>query len=132
MLLFYASYKDVKTRQISNWLCLAVCVLAAVRIYFNRLSLLSAVIAAIFAAAPFFIADFIKLGCVGGGDIKLLFSAGLMLGTGGVGIMLFISCIAFLAMSIIKKFKNKTNEKSAPFAPYISIGAVISYIILLL
>ena len=60
---------------------------------------------------------------MGGGDIKLMFTFGLVLGIPSSVASIFIASFIGLPISLIKKKKNSSHE--LPFGPYLSIGAII-------
>lgn len=60
---------------------------------------------------------------LGGGDIKLMFIIGLVLGFDMSLVTLFISSFIALPLSVISLIKNDNNI--LPFGPYLSISAVI-------
>lgn len=61
---------------------------------------------------------------IGMGDIKLLSTGGIWLGTVGLSIALVFSCIFGIAWGLIKK------EKYIPFAPFFMAGSFLSFLIL--
>lgn len=68
--------------------------------------------------------DFLfKKESMGGGDIKLLFVFGLVLGWSLSILSIFLGAIIGLPISIIILCKNKKHE--IPFGPFLSIGALI-------
>lgn len=68
--------------------------------------------------------DFIfKKESMGGGDIKLMFIFGLVLGFPEAILSIFIGSIVGLPISLILLSKN--SEHIVPFGPYLSIGAII-------
>lgn len=60
---------------------------------------------------------------MGGGDIKLMFIFGLVLGAPFAIISIFIGSLVGLPISLILLSKN--SEHIVPFGPYLSIGAII-------
>ena len=60
---------------------------------------------------------------LGGGDIKLMFIIGLVLGFDMSIVTLFLSAFIALPLSVIGLIKNDNNE--LPFGPYLSIAALI-------
>lgn len=70
------------------------------------------------------IGDFIfKKESMGGGDIKLMFVFGLMLGFPLAMISIFIGSFVGLPLSLL--LLTKKNDHVVPFGPYLSIGAII-------
>jgi len=71
-----------------------------------------------------FIGDFIfKKESMGGGDVKLMFVFGLVLGYINSVISIFIASIIGLPISLILLKKNSNHE--VPFGPYLGIAAII-------
>lgn len=70
------------------------------------------------------IGDFIfKKESMGGGDIKLLFIFGLVLGWQLSVLSIFLASVIGLPLSILIMYKKKNHE--IPFGPFLSIGALI-------
>ena len=68
--------------------------------------------------------DFIfKKESMGGGDIKLMFIFGLVLGWGSSVLSIFIGSIVGLPISLLLMKKN--SEHIVPFGPFLSVGAII-------
>lgn len=67
-------------------------------------------------------------GGMGGGDIKLYFVIGIVLGVKGVLLSFFLATIVGTLFSLLGMMVRKLHRKSAiPFGPFISIGAILSY-----
>ena len=70
------------------------------------------------------IGDFIfKKESMGGGDIKLLFVFGMVLGWQLAILSIFIGSLIGLPLSLIVLYKNK--DHIVPFGPYLSLGAIV-------
>lgn len=70
----------------------------------------------------------VSRGGMGGGDIKLFFVQGLILGTKATVMTLFLSSfIGALFGLIIILIKGYKKRVPIPFGPFISIGAIIAY-----
>lgn len=70
------------------------------------------------------VGDFIfKRESMGGGDIKLLFIFGLVLGWPMSVLSIFLASVIGLPLSLIVMYKNKEHE--IPFGPFLSLGAII-------
>ena len=68
--------------------------------------------------------DFLfKKESMGGGDIKLLFLFGIVLGIEKAILSIFIGALVALPISLISLKKN--NEHIIPFGPFLSVGALI-------
>ncbi|SDI41431.1 type 4 prepilin peptidase 1 Aspartic peptidase. MEROPS family A24A [Planococcus glaciei] len=70
----------------------------------------------------------VSKGGMGGGDIKLFFVIGLVLGTNGTLLTLFFaSLIGAIAGIVQLRVLNKDRKTPVPFGPSIALGAVITY-----
>lgn len=91
-------------------------------------AMFSSIISAVIAMAVIFglklFGDFLfKKDSMGGGDIKLLFIFGLVLGWPEAILTIFLGSIVGLPISLIVLWKKK--EHIIPFGPFLSIGALI-------
>lgn len=68
---------------------------------------------------------FFKRESMGGGDIKLMFVFGLVLGLPNSLLSIFLASLIGLPISLIFLYKNKEHE--IPFGPYLSIAALILF-----
>ncbi len=67
-------------------------------------------------------------GGMGGGDIKLFFLIGLVLGTIDTLLTLFLAAVIGMIVGITMLSKNKQGRKTPiPFGPSIALAAVIVY-----
>jgi len=70
----------------------------------------------------------VSRGGMGGGDIKLFFLIGLVLGTMNTLLTLFIAAfIGMIAGIIILKVRNQGRKTPVPFGPSIALAAIIVY-----
>ncbi|KOF11792.1 prepilin peptidase [Planococcus glaciei] len=70
----------------------------------------------------------VSKGGMGGGDIKLFFVIGLVLGTSGTLMTLFFaSLIGAIAGIVQLRVLNKDRKTPVPFGPSIALGSVITY-----
>ena len=70
----------------------------------------------------------VSKGGMGGGDIKLFFLIGLVLGTVNTLLTLFLaSLIGMIVGIIILKVKGQGRKTPIPFGPSIALGALIAY-----
>lgn len=87
-------------------------------------SLINGLIAFIIMYLLKVLGDFMfKKESMGGGDIKLMFIFGLVLGAPLAIISIFVGSLIGLPISLILLSKN--SEHIVPFGPYLSIGAII-------
>jgi leader peptidase (prepilin peptidase)/N-methyltransferase len=110
-LLICAAVTDIKRRVVYNWLCVAILIVSLIG---NSGSFWGAVITAL----PFFIPSLIKNGSIGGGDIKLMFVCGAVLGVwGGLSQALIALSLVFLfalGILIAKGFKICKKNSNTP------------------
>jgi len=75
-----------------------------------------------------YIIALLSKGGMGGGDIKLYFVIGLVLGVKGVLLAFFVSTLIGALFSVFGILIGKLHRKSAiPFGPFISFGAIVTY-----
>jgi leader peptidase (prepilin peptidase)/N-methyltransferase len=127
-LILAASYTDIKRREIPDTVCVLLVLTGLMN--FSYINLLG-----IFVALPFLIAAVLKENSIGGGDIKLTASAGIVLGfwKGAYGLIIGLSLLVvfYLLFVLISKIRKKQVAKnlSMPLAPFLGIGFIIMYFI---
>ena len=98
------------------------------RIFFPLQPWWDALIAAALGFGILYLLAIISKGGMGGGDIKLFFVLGLILGTKATLMTLFLASFIGSLFGVVKIIRKKHKRKQPiPFAPFISIGAIISY-----
>lgn len=124
-LLAFASVKDIKTREIPDWVSGAVALTAFLN--FDVRSLWGLIIAAIFFGTALF------TGKIGGGDVKLVAALSVVCGLWGSLALLFFaqtSMLIFYAGNyFFRRLSGKTASKYLPFAPFIFMGYLASKLI---
>lgn len=118
MLLIVASYIDIKTRTIPDWIHVLIMLVALIDIDW-----VDSLIGFALVPLPFFIMACVKEGSIGGGDVKLVGACGFYFGfiDGIQGITLsLIIVITTMIFYITKDTLNKLD--GFPFAPYLTIG----------
>ena len=124
-LLIYAAVSDIKRREIDDWLCVSVLIISLIG---TGGSFWGAVITAL----PFFIPALVKNDSIGGGDVKLMFACGAVLGVwSGLGqtvIALLLVTLFSLGILITKGWKA-CKKTAIPLAPFLCVGGIASYII---
>jgi leader peptidase (prepilin peptidase)/N-methyltransferase len=127
-LLIYAAVTDIKRREIDDWVCVFVLIVSLIG---SGGSFGGAVI----TAFPFFIPALIKNGSIGGGDVKLMFACGAVLGVwGGLAqtiITLLLAAMFSISITITKGLKA-CKKTAIPLAPFLCVGGITSYIIIYL
>jgi prepilin signal peptidase PulO-like enzyme (type II secretory pathway) len=88
-------------------------------------------LAALLAGGAFFALVYFSKGrAMGGGDIKLAFAMGLLLGLQGTGVALLLAfnAAAIIGVTMIVLRKRKRNDH-IPFGPFLVAGAVIAFVL---
>jgi len=124
-LLVYAAVSDIKRREVDNWVCVAVLIVGLIG---SGGSFWGAVITAL----PFFIPALFKGGGMGGGDVKLMFACGAVLGVWGglIQTVLALSLAGVFSFGILfKKGFTACKKTAIPLAPFLCAGGIAAYII---
>ena len=129
LILLYASVQDLTFREADDFLWVMILILAIGSI--GTVPVWSMLLGAAVVFVPqMAIAMFSKKGGIGGADIKLSTAAALLLGffPGAIG---YVAGLAFaiLFTLIYNKIKHRTNQKSFPLIPFLSVGLMIGYLL---
>ena len=66
---------------------------------------------------------------MGGGDIKLAFAMGLMLGLQSTAVAMFIAFnVAAIAGIVLIVSKRRGRRDHIPFGPYLVLGTIVAYL----
>lgn len=126
VLLVAACLWDIRKRIIPDTLCL--CIALTGLLTFEPMKLFG-----VFAALFFLLAALV-LGGMGGGDIKFMAAAGLVLGfhksmaamVMGLTVLLVFHAICFL----VQKLRGRDAPKAYPLAPFLSLGCLAAYFLI--
>lgn len=123
VLLLAASVFDIRRKIIPDSICLGIAMTGLLAFEPMRL-------AGLLASALFFLAA-LALGGMGGGDIKLMAAAGLVLGFSksmAAAVIGLTALLVFHAGDIIsQKLCGRDAPKSYPLAPFLSLGCLAAY-----
>lgn len=129
---------DIEHKIILDRFNIAIIVLAIISIFFlgpksEWLSIgLNKLIGGIVGGGFFLLAFYIsilvfKKEGLGGGDVKFMFSAGLLLGWKNILLAVFIASLSgSIIMLILQKVRSDEKDHEYPFAPYLVAGSLIS------
>jgi len=124
-LLLAASLWDLSKRIIPDSLCLCIALTGLITFEPVKLS-------GILAAVPFLLAALIW-GGMGGGDIKLMAAAGLVLGFHKSMAAMVIGLTALLAFHtisiLIQRLRGRDAPRTYPLVPFLSLGCLAAYFI---
>ncbi|WP_427041761.1 prepilin peptidase [Fusobacterium sp. SB021] len=134
IILFFISLKDLKEKEIPNFLTLGIIFLGILKIIFLREDFEKnffglGVFPVFFLFLYGYAGDFLKKEIIGFGDIKLVSGIGFYFGYSGIyNLIIFhniIFILGFLFLIPIFFLKKIKKEEEVPFAPCICLGAVI-------
>lgn len=129
LILLYASVQDLTFREADDFLWVMILILAIGSI--GTVPVWSMLLGAAVVFIPqMAIAVCSKKGGIGGADIKLSTAAALLLGLfpGAIGYVVGLA-FAILFTLIYNKIKHRTNQKSFPLIPFLSVGLMIGYLL---
>lgn len=135
-ILLYASFHDIRCHEINNCIPIELLLIKAVWIFSRPLflyPLISSVEGMIICSAPVLLSYYLFKGKgLGGGDVKLMIAIGFLLAYPMSIIVIMISCmfIAFYTVIMARLKKIRMKSTAVPFAPFITAGTVVSYILL--
>jgi len=118
---------DLKTLTIPNGLVLAIGVLGIINMIVNSNYIVDYILGFFSVSSILFLIAIITKGKMGGGDIKLMAVAGLLLGWQKIILSLLLGSVvgAVIGLTLIG-FKIVDKKTLIPFGPYLAIGIMIS------
>lgn len=127
-LLIIIAMIDIDTMEIFDRFQIMLLVLALINLFISPLSLLEHFIGFFIISIPFYIIAYLT-GGIGGGDIKLIAIAGLLLGFKSTLVAFFIASILGGSMAIYLLLTKQKDRKSLiAFGPYLCMGIYIAYL----
>lgn len=129
LLLLYASLSDLKTRRVSD--CVSIMIFILSLVGFEAANLPSMLIGAMIVFIPQFALAIIRpCRACGGADLKISTALAFMLGAGkGVFALIVGMLLAVIVMAIYNKVNAKDQKEAFPLVPFLSVGAMLAYII---
>lgn len=123
LILLFASYEDIKIRQVENYIHIMIVITAFIGRGFTKAlyMLIPALIMSLIFLAVVLICKNFKMG---GADIKLSVACAFMLGQRSL-YGLIIGLIAAIIINTIKK----TGKQAFPLIPYLAVGFMTAYFI---
>ena len=125
-LLIYAAVTDIKRREVDDWVCVSILIVSLIGTGGSFWG-------AVFTALPFFIPAMLKGGSIGGGDVKLKFACGSVLGVWGgtlQTVLALLPVVLVMLAVILTKGRKACNKTAIPLAPFMCAGGIASYIII--
>ena len=113
---------DIKEKRIPNLCVLLIAVLAVIdRLISGRGSFASGIFDVLCVSTPLLMVAVITKGAFGGGDVKLMAAAGLLLGWQNVILAFACGCILGSVIHLVL-MKIQGKERMLAFGPYLSAG----------
>lgn len=134
-LLLFASYSDLRTREVSNSIPIMITITALIDVNITDIPIM--VFAAICVTAPQMLVAALHANChsenysYGGGDIKLMAACSFLLGLerGFAAIIAGLS-LCLIVMTVTRLIQKKEiNKEAFPVVPYLAIGSFLAFII---
>ena len=129
LILLYASMSDIKTHTVPDFISAMLLILAFID--FDISNIYSMVMGALLVFIPqFSFAVIYPKRCFGGADLKISTTLAFILGTDkGVFALIFGLLLAVIITSLYRKICIKDQAEAFPMIPFLSIGALLAYII---
>lgn len=121
---------DLWRRVLPNWVLGGILLAALVRHPLTgKAMIVSCALGALIMSLPLIVGAIIKKGSFGGGDVKLAFAGGWMLGA--VKSMTAL-CISFLSAGAVMLYltarkRMPSKERGFPFGPFLALGLLVGY-----
>ncbi|NLW14699.1 MAG: prepilin peptidase [Erysipelothrix sp.] len=125
-ILIIIAFIDIDTMLIYDRFHIIIIVLAIIEAFVFKKNLIHLLIASLIVSIPLLIVANIT-GGMGGGDIKLMFASGLLLGINKIIVAFVIAVVIGGTYGIITLLNKKHKSSDAiPFGPYLCLGLYIS------
>lgn len=126
--LIVIAFIDIDTMIIYDRFHVILLALGAIVIALNPSSLKSGLLGIVIVSVPYLILAIVTQG-IGGGDVKLIASAGLMLGASNTVLAFVLSTLVGGVYGVILILGKKVSAKDAiPFGPFLCIGIYTSFL----
>lgn len=128
-ILLAISMVDWDTMTIPDPLNMGLAILALLSALLTHdISMLSRVVGAFIISAPMLIISLIVAGAFGGGDIKLMFAAGFLLGWENAVVAFFIGILTggIYAIYLLATNYREKMGRHFPFGPFLAVGIALS------
>lgn len=119
---------DIDTMEIYDTFHIIILVLAIINLFTSDLHPMNFIIGFFIISIPFFILAYLT-GGIGGGDIKLIAVAGLLLGYGPTIVAFLIASISGGIFAVVLLLlKVETRKSLIAFGPFLCVGIAIAYL----
>lgn len=118
---------DLDTMEINDRFQVAIFVLAIIYIFTQDVSVMEHLIGFFIISVPFYIIALVSNG-LGGGDIKLIAMAGLLLGYRATFVAFLIAAVVGGVYAIYLLKQGKSQKQAIAFGPYLCLGIFFAYL----
>ena len=130
-ILIIVSFVDAKHKIIPNEVVVFTMIIGIIFSFIDSMTFINAILGMLAGGGILFLLALVP-GALGGGDVKLMFALGSFL---GVQKVLWAIFIAFLLAAIVSVllllFKIKGRKEHIPFGPFLALGTISSFLLLL-
>ena len=120
------AYIDIKEQIVPNKSIIILLILGVITYFFKEITLIDKIIGAFIVSVPMLIIALIT-GGFGGGDIKLFFAAGFVVGATRIVDTIFFAILAAgLVAFILLFFYKKDKSTQMAFVPFIHFGLIVA------
>lgn len=127
-ILIVISFIDIDTMLIFDRFNLCIIALAILEILLLKAPLYEHLLGSVIIALPFLLIALATEG-MGGGDIKLAFAGGLLLGYQRVFVGFILTALIAGGYALIQLISKKAGMKSSiPFGPFLCLGFILAYL----
>jgi leader peptidase (prepilin peptidase)/N-methyltransferase len=120
---------DIRTRKIYNCFPLLIALLGTLRLFAFPAETANHIVGMFIPSVPMLLLT-LRLGGLGGGDIKLVAACGLFLGIRGVTLgVLFAGLLALLVMGVRTLRHSPARKEPFPFGPFLAVGFVVAMVV---
>lgn len=128
LLLLYASYHDIKTREVSPWIPISITITGLIGITPTALPLMF--LSAMVVTVPQLLVAGLRKDSYGGGDMKLMAACAFLLGPeGGYSAIIIGLSVGLLTTVIKRKLKKESLKEKFPIVPCLAFGNFLSFLI---
>ena len=125
-ILLYASYCDIKTREVPDFIHLMILITGFIGI--TNVNIPSMIIGFLIIPLPLFYSAVFKEKSIGGADIKFMAACSFLLGLERGLVAIIVGLLLAVIISItIRKIQKKDLKDTFPIVPYLAMGSFVAF-----